>query len=191
MNDIADTIEWESRSAADRPSPENLQSSRCSSPAWLLVSGAPSVLARLLSTRPSSRPSLAVGAQSKGERCCGVWQVTASRGTSAPSGLWIFGLVGRVFLKSSNYCSSPLFIAALANHTVLLVVLSSGHCTVDNSLRTRWTPPSSSLPHSQGSILSFFNPSHPAGGFFFFSLFLYLLKYLHGVLKNPNCQTPL
>lgn len=127
-----------------------------------------------VSTRPSSRPSSAVGAQSEGERRCGSWQVTASRGPLAPSGLWIFGLVGRVFLKSSNYCSSPLFIAALASHTVLLVVLSSGHCTVDNSLRTRWTPPSSSLPQSQGSIRSFLNPSHLLEGFSFCFFFPFI-----------------
>lgn len=50
-----------------------------------------------------------------------------------------FGQVLAGYFKSYNYCSFPVFIAALANHAVLLVVLSSGHCTVDNSLETRFT----------------------------------------------------
>lgn len=41
------------------------------------------------------------------------------------------------YFQSYNYCSFPVFIAALANHAVLPVVLPSGHCTVDNSLETR------------------------------------------------------
>ena len=47
-----------------------------------------------------------------------------------------FGTCWQGILKSYNYCSFPVFIAALANHAVLLVVLSPGHCTVDNSSET-------------------------------------------------------
>lgn len=84
-------------------------------------------------------------------------------------------------LKSCNYCSFPVFIAALANHAVLLVVLSSGHCTVDNSLKTRCTH------YTKGQT-----PSPGQSGFFssfliFFPLSLQIsILYLHVAFKNQK-----
>lgn len=88
-------------------------------------------------------------------------------------------------LKSCNYCSFPVFIAALGNHAVLLVVLSSGHCTVDNSLKTRCTH------YTKGQT-----PSPGQSGFFssfliFFPLSRFLSYTCMQNLKIKNRIRPL